>query len=246
MNVSATPIPVARANSRSAAAAPTRATPLPASTTGLIAERITATAFSSSCADGSGLRMCGARGQRHGVDLRRHHVLGQLDVGRAGLLGLRDLERLADDLGDDVRGVQARVPLRHRLHNRDDVDVLVGLLVHALEVALAGQGDERRAVQERVCDAGHEVRRPGAERAEADARALGQAPVHVRHVGAALLMPNRNEVDRGVGERFVEVERLLSRDAEDVLDALHLQAFHEQVRRLALHTRNFSPPVVSG
>ena len=57
MNVSATPIPVARANSRSAGAAPTRATPLPASTTGLIAERITATAFSSSCADGSGLRM---------------------------------------------------------------------------------------------------------------------------------------------------------------------------------------------
>ncbi len=56
MNVSATPIPVARANSRSAAAAPTRATPLPASTTGLIAPRITSVAFSSSCALGSGRR----------------------------------------------------------------------------------------------------------------------------------------------------------------------------------------------
>src|SRR4051794_18135390 len=56
MNVSATPIPVARANSRSAGAAPTRATPLPASTTGLIAPRITSAAFSSSCALGSGRR----------------------------------------------------------------------------------------------------------------------------------------------------------------------------------------------
>ena len=56
MNVSATPMPVARANSRSAGAAPTRATPLPASTTGLIAPRMTSVAFSSSCALGSGRR----------------------------------------------------------------------------------------------------------------------------------------------------------------------------------------------
>ena len=103
MNVSATPMPVARANSRSAAAAPTRATPLPASTTGLIAERMTATALSSSCADGSGLRMFGRAGSGAASTVRRHHVLGQLDVGRAGLLRLRDLERLAHDLGDDVR-----------------------------------------------------------------------------------------------------------------------------------------------
>jgi hypothetical protein len=41
--------------------------------------------------------------QRLGVDLRGHHVLGQLDVRRAGLLALGELERLADDLGDDRR-----------------------------------------------------------------------------------------------------------------------------------------------
>ena len=34
----------------------------------------------------------------------------------------------------------------------DEVDELVGLLVHPLEVGLAGQGDERRAVQEGVAD----------------------------------------------------------------------------------------------
>jgi hypothetical protein len=59
-------------------------------------------------------------------------------------------------------------------------------------------------------------------------------------------MSNRNEVDTGVGERFVEIERLLARDPKDVLDPFDLQALHEQVRRLALHARNFSPSLVSG
>ena len=241
MNVSATPMPVARANSRSAAAAPTRATPLPASTTGLIAERMIETALSRSGADGSGLRICVRAGSGTASSGRRHHVLGQLDVGRAGLLRLGDLERLAHDLGDDVARVQARVPLRHRLHDRDDVDVLVGLLVHALEVALAGQGDERRAVEEGVGDRGDQVRGARAERAEADAGALGEAAVHVRHVGPALLVSNGDEVDRGVGERFVEIQGLLTRDTEDVLDPLDLQALHEQVRRLALHSPKLLP-----
>ena len=246
MNVSVTPMPVARANSRSAGAAPTRATPLPASTIGLIAERITDDGLEQLGRGRLGAADGGLRRQRHGVDLVGHDVLGQLDVGRARLLRLGDLERLAHDLGDDLARVQPRVPLRHRLHDRDDVDVLVRLLVHALEVALAGQGDERRAVEERVGDRGDQVRGAGAERAEADAGALGEAAVHVRHVGAALLMANRDEVDTRVGERLVEVERLLARDPEDVLDPFDLQALHEQVRRLALHARNFSPPVVSG
>ena len=55
MNVSATAIPVARQNSRSAGAAPARTTPLPASATGLIALRMTSAALSSSRAEGSGL-----------------------------------------------------------------------------------------------------------------------------------------------------------------------------------------------
>ena len=54
MNVSATGMPVARTNSRSAGAAPARTTPLPASATGLIAPRIRSAARSSSRAAGSG------------------------------------------------------------------------------------------------------------------------------------------------------------------------------------------------
>ena len=55
MNVSATAMPVARQNSRSAGAAPARTAPLPASATGLMALRIRSAALSSSRALGSGL-----------------------------------------------------------------------------------------------------------------------------------------------------------------------------------------------
>ena len=156
------------------------------------------------------------------VDLGAHHVLGQLDVRRAGLLRLGDLERLADRLGDDVDVVQPRVPLRDRLHDAHEVDVLVRLLVHPLEVGLAGQRDERRTVEVRVGDGGDQVQRARPERPEAHARAPGQAPVDVGHVGAALLVAHRYELDGRAGERLVQVERLLAGNAEDVLDALSL------------------------
>src|SRR3954467_13197485 len=106
MKVSATGIPVARTNSRSAGAALPRTTPLPASATGLTEPRTRSAARSSSRAAGpAGARaprrrgrlggdLAGAR-ERLGVDLLDHHVLGQLDVGRARLLALGQLEGLA-------------------------------------------------------------------------------------------------------------------------------------------------------
>jgi hypothetical protein len=87
------------------------------------------------------------RGSGWPVDLAGHDVLGELEVRRAGLLGLGDLEGLADDLGHDVRTRDPRVPLRDRAEQLDQVHELVGLLVHALEVGLAGRA--RRAARGR-------------------------------------------------------------------------------------------------
>ena len=56
MNVSATPIPLARASSRSAGAAPARDTPLPARMIGWLASRISSAAASNSPALGSSRR----------------------------------------------------------------------------------------------------------------------------------------------------------------------------------------------
>ena len=70
---------------------------------------------------------------------------------------------------------------------------------------------------------------PGPEGSQAHAGPPGQTAVGVGHVGAALLVAHRHEVDRRVGQRLVEVERLLARDAEHVLDALGLEALHEHL-----------------
>ena len=148
----------------------------------------------------------------------------------AGLLGLRDAKRLAHDLGNDLRRGDARVPLRDRAHDLDEVDVLVGLLVHRLQRALARERDERRAVEGRVGDRGDEVQRARPQRPEADAGAPGEPPVGVGHVGPGLLVANRDERDRRLFERVVEIERLLARDAEDVAHALGLEAAYEDVR----------------
>ena len=109
MNVSATPMPVARANSRSAAAAPARATPLPASTIGFDrrADELEPPRSSSGAAAPAGCGSCARAGSGSASSVLRHDVLGQLDVGRAGLLRLGDLERLAHDLGDRSRARSA-------------------------------------------------------------------------------------------------------------------------------------------
>jgi hypothetical protein len=173
MKVSATGMPVARLNARSAGAARARTTPLPASATGRRASRSSAAAACSSAAAGCGSGPA-ARQRRRRRAGRGQDVLGQLDVGRARLLGLGDLEGLAHDLGDDLRAHHAGVPLRDRAEELDEVDALVGLLVQALEVGLAGQGHERRPVQQGVTDRRDEVHRPRSQRAEAHARAPGE------------------------------------------------------------------------
>ena len=99
--------------------------------------------------------------------------------------------------------------------------------MHALEVGLAGQRDQRRAVQERVGDGRYEVGGARPERPQAYSRAAGQATVRVGHVGAALLVADGDELDRRIGQRFVQVERLLAWDAENVLDAFGLEALDE-------------------
>jgi hypothetical protein len=147
----------------------------------------------------------------------------------ARLLALGDLEGLAHDLGDDLRVLHARVPLGDRAHHARQVDVLVRLLVHPLQIALAGERHERRAVEVGVRHGGDEVERARAERSEADPGAAGEPAPHVGHVGAALLVPDRDELDRRARQRVVQVERLLARYAEYVLDALGLEAFHEDV-----------------
>ena len=234
MNVSATPMPVERANSRSADAAPARATPLPASTIGLLARADDRRRLEQLARGGLGAPARPASGSgAASTELARTSSGSSMWVG-PGFWAWATLNALRTTSGM-TRGEFSRT--FHFVIGRnidDDVDVLVGLLVHPLEVALAGQRDQRRAVEQGVGDPGDEVGRARAERAQADPGAAGQPPVHVGHVRPALLVAHGDEGDRGVVERRVEVERLLAGDPEHVPHALGLEALDEEIRRLAL------------
>src|SRR2546425_9478856 len=160
------------------------------------------------------------------------------------LLRLRDLERLPHRLGDHAGDLQARVPLGDGPEHVHDVDVLVRLLVDPVPARLAGDGHHRRPIEVRVAEAGGEVGRAGAERAETDAGAAAEASPHVGHERRALLVTAGHELDAGVEERVEEGERLLARHAEEDPDVLvpettdqQLGAFH----RLAAGALGLTP-----
>src|SRR5581483_7429190 len=104
------------------------------------------------------------------------------------------------------------------------------LLVHPFEVGLAGQGDQRGAVQKGIGDCRDEVCRTGSQRAQTDPSASCQPAIGIGHVCAALFVSDGHELNGGVGQGLAQVERLLARDAEHVADSLGLQTLHKHIR----------------
>ena len=75
----------------------------------------------------------------------------------------------------------------------DQVEDLVAFLVQPRRRALAGDGDDRRAVHVGVGHAGDQVGGTRPQRGQADAGAAGQAPVDIGHEGRALLVVGGDE-----------------------------------------------------
>jgi hypothetical protein len=170
------------------------------------------------------------RSRLRAVERHRGEVLRQLDVCGPRLFELGDTERLADDLRNRLDALDARIPLGHGIEHPDDVDDLVRFLVELVGTGLAGQRDERRAIEVGVGDAGHEVGCAGSEGGHRDRRASGQAPVDVGHECRALLVAGRNVANPVRAREGVEnVERLLAGHREDPFATLCLEAFDEQI-----------------
>ena len=158
-------------------------------------------------------------------------VLGQLDMRGAGLLEPSEAKGLADDLRRRVGDADPRRPLRDRRQHPDHVDVLVGLLVDALEPGLARDRNQRRAIELRVGDAGEQVRRSRTERGQADSGIGREASVDVGHERRALLVAREDEADLvALGECGVQSEGLFTGDPKYVLYALVLETPNEKLR----------------
>ena len=127
--------------------------------------------------------------------------------------------------GRRVRGVHPSLPLRDRREERPQVELLVRNELEAVDRQLAGERDDRRAIEVRVRDAGHEVGRARPEGRETDARRPGAARHRLGHEGRAGLVPREHELEAGLAETLDEVHHLAARVPEDVPYTRGAQAF---------------------
>src|SRR6185437_10369925 len=89
--------------------------------------------------------------------------------------------------------------------------------------------DQRGGVSRRVGRAEQQVDRPGPEGRRAHAGLPGQPAVGLRHERRALLVPGQHVLDGRLRQRLHQPDVLLAGDAEDVGDALVLQALDDQL-----------------
>ena len=145
---------------------------------------------------------------------------------------LRVLEGETDDFIDRIRTHDQLRTLRDRLEDLREVEVLMARQMHLIRAYLTGNRHKRCAIEVRIRDTRYEIRRARAQRREAHTRLPGETAIHIRHERRTLLMPHHDKVKpRLVRDRLHQLQILLPRDAEDVLDTLRHQTLHHQFRR---------------
>jgi hypothetical protein len=90
----------------------------------------------------------------------------------------------------------------------------MGLSMDLREIRLGCDRHQGSTIQEGVRDSGDEVRGPGTERREADARAARQAAVYIGHESCALFVAGEDESDRAVVEGVHQFEILFAWNPE--------------------------------
>ena len=190
------------------------------------------------------LDLLGARMRLHDVErlcvrrvgLAREHVLRQREHDRARTAGARRRERSRDVLGDAVRAVDLRDPLRHRPEHPPVVDLLERLALLLVRRDLADEQDQRRRVLERGVHADRRVRRTRPARDDGDARAAGELPVGVGHVRGAGFVAARDQADRRLVQAVEQREEALARNAEDGVGAVDDELVDEELAAVPAHS----------
>ena len=100
------------------------------------------------------------------------------------------------------------------------VDPHLGAPAHEAGGVVAGDGDDRRAVQEGASDAGCEVGRAGTDGGHADARNAGEASDGLGHEAGGGLAGGEDEVDlAAAAQSFDEGQNGTAGNAKDPADA---------------------------
>ena len=176
---------------------------------------------------GRDFRLPPARRDRD-VHLVIEQVARDLDHHRAAPPGVRHAERLQQELGHALGTRHRHHPLRHRQEHRVLVDLLKGVFPQVGGGRQPGNHHDRGIRQLRRGQPQHHVgdARPRLPADEQPGR-LRHAPVGVRHVHAAVLVP-RADVEHvlRVVERVVDLERARAHQPEDPAHPRRAQRLH--------------------
>ena len=219
--VCATGIDCASAKRVSAVQASDRWMPPPVSSSGRLALAISFAARSISARSGR-MRRAGAfsvassmtksSGAKSWVPWR--DVLGHVEQHRPWPPRGRHREGAPHQLGDAAGHLDANQLLDRGLEDFDLAAFLGHVLPGMRAVGVAGDRDDRDAAIQRLDEPGDEVGRAGAERAVANAGAVGDPGIGVRGEGAAALVVDQVVVQADQADRVVERQQLEPAHAE--------------------------------
>jgi hypothetical protein len=146
-----------------------------------------------------------------------------------GFLG--ETEGLADPARDIVRAGELVGIFGDRPHHRDHVEDLEAALLRFLDRLLARDHQDRHPAQLRVGRRSDEVGCARAQCGHAHPGLAGVAPIGRGHEAGALFVAGEDQLDRlGARQRIQHVEILFAGHAENIFDALLLEALDEKVR----------------
>ena len=166
-----------------------------------------------------------------GNSVGRHfgNVLGQIDMGGAGLAILGIFESQADNFAYRVGQNDLFGTFGNRGIHSGQIQVLMAGQLHLVGAHLAGNGHQRRAIQIGIGHAGDQIGGTGTQCGKTDAGPAGETAVDICHKSGALLMAHRNKTNMAVTDGEHQVQCLFAGDAKHNIDTFGFQTVHQDL-----------------
>ena len=94
------------------------------------------------------------------------------------------------------------------------IDPHLNAAAELIGIQIAGDGNERRAVEPGIADAGREIGRARPERRDAKPRRAGEPAADVGRKAGGALMGGEHEIEAALAHRLHEREHVAARNAE--------------------------------
>ena len=156
------------------------------------------------------------------------HVLRQIEMHRPARLAQREPDRLRQRLGN-ASALERQRRLGDRLEQRVVVDPHLDAPAELVGVEVAGDRDQRRAVEKGAADAGREIGRAGPEGGDAKPGRAGHAAGDVGGEAGGAFVRGQHELDAALAHRLHQRQHVAARNAEAVLNSVRLERCDDQI-----------------